>query len=113
MANTSYKKAATRQANRPDNTIQREAAGSQAFGRRNFIAMIAAGVLIVLGFVLMAGPSSTPETFEPDIFSTRRIVVGPTLAFLGFVAMAIAIIIKPGTAKVDQTDNEDKTTWIG
>lgn len=99
MAKTSYKKTDAGRASRPDNTIQREAAGSQAFGRRNFIAMIVAGVLIVLGFVLMAGPSSTPEAFEPDIFSTRRIVVGPTLAFLGFVAMAVAIIIKPGVSK--------------
>ena len=53
----------------------------------NFVPMAAAGVLIVLGFVLMLGAGST------DIFSTRRIVVGPCLAFIGFVAMAAAIII--------------------
>lgn len=75
--------------------IVREEKGSQAFGRRNFIAMGIAGALIVIGFLLMLGPSSTQETFEPDIFSSRRIVVGPTLAFLGFLTMAIAIIISP------------------
>ena len=57
----------------------------------NFVAM--AGVLIVLGFVLMLGAGSTVDAFNPDIFSTRRIVVGPCLAFIGFVAMAAAIII--------------------
>ena len=34
------------------------------------------------------------ETFNNDIFSTRRIVAGPTMAFIGFVAMAISIIFK-------------------
>ena len=63
--------------------------------RGNFIGMAMAGVLIVLGFVLMLGGSSTATEFNPDIFSTRRIVVGPIIAFLGFVAMAVAIIIDP------------------
>ncbi|MBP3589475.1 MAG: DUF3098 domain-containing protein, partial [Muribaculaceae bacterium] len=54
-----------------------------------------AGAMIVLGFILMLGGSTTEAEFNPDIFSTRRIVVGPAIAFLGFVAMAIAIIIKP------------------
>lgn len=60
--------------------------------RLNFIIMIIAGVLIVLGFLLMTGSSSTPEEFNPDIFSTRRIVIGPLFAFLGFVLMGIGII---------------------
>ena len=42
----------------------------------------------------MLGGSSTDE-FNPDIFSVRRIVVGPTIAFIGFVSMAVAIILKP------------------
>lgn len=66
-----------------------------ALGRLNFICMGVAGLMIVAGFLLMLGPSSTVENFEPDIFSTRRIVVGPLIAFLGFVAMAIAIIVMP------------------
>ena len=61
--------------------------------RGNFIGMAIAGAMIVLGFLLMLGGSSTAEAFNPDIFSTRRIVVGPIIAFLGFVLMAVAIII--------------------
>lgn len=61
----------------------------------NFAAMCGAGVLIVLGFILMLGSSSSVEGFNADIFSTRRIVVGPFIAFIGFVAMAVAIIIDP------------------
>ena len=52
-------------------------------------------VLIVVGFLLMVGEPSGTEVFNADIFSTRRIVIGPMLAFLGYVAMALAIIIKP------------------
>lgn len=63
--------------------------------KNNFIAMGIAAVLIFVGFLLMLGDSSTTESFNQDIFSTRRIVVGPLIAFIGFVAMAIAIIIKP------------------
>lgn len=63
--------------------------------RNNFMLMIAAGVLIVLGFVLIAGSSSTVDAFNEDIFSTRRIVVGPMLSFLGFVLMGVAIVVKP------------------
>lgn len=63
--------------------------------KANFVAMAVAGAMIVIGFLLMLGGSSTVEEFNPDIFSTRRIVVGPCIAFLGFVAMAVAIIIDP------------------
>lgn len=65
----------------------------------NFWLMAIAGALIVVGFVLMTGSSSGIEEFNPDIFSTRRIVVGPTLSFLGFVLMGIAIIVKPKAKK--------------
>ncbi|MCM1066616.1 MAG: DUF3098 domain-containing protein [Muribaculaceae bacterium] len=67
--------------------------------RPNFIAMAVAGAMIVTGFLLMLGGSSTVDAFNPDIFSTRRIVVGPAIAFLGFVAMAGAIIIDPEKLK--------------
>lgn len=67
--------------------------------RANFVAMAIAGLMIVVGFLLMLGGSSTETEFNPDIFSTRRIVVGPCIAFLGFVAMAIAIIIDPAHIK--------------
>ncbi len=63
--------------------------------KNNFIFMAIAGLMIVVGFLLMLGGSSTPEEFNPDIFSTRRIVVGPTIAFIGFVAMGFAIIYRP------------------
>lgn len=63
--------------------------------RNNFILMIASGIMIVLGFILMTGSASGIDEYNPEIFSTRRIVVGPFISFLGFVLMAVAIIIRP------------------
>lgn len=66
-----------------------------ALSGMNFIFMAISGLMIIGGFLLMLGPSSTVDHFEPDIFSTRRIVIGPLVAFLGFVAMAVAIMVTP------------------
>lgn len=60
----------------------------------NFILMGIAGAMIVIGFLLMCGDSSSIEQFNSEIFSTRRIVVGPTIAFLGFIFMAFGIIYR-------------------
>lgn len=68
---------------------------NRPLGRNNFILMAIAGGMIILGFLLMLGGSSTEEAFNPDIFSTRRIVVGPAIAFIGFIFMGFGIIRKP------------------
>lgn len=60
--------------------------------RTNFILMGISVLMIVVGFLLMLGGSTTHEGFNPDIFSTRRIVIGPAISFIGFIFMAIAII---------------------
>ncbi len=60
----------------------------------NFVLMAVCGLLIVVGFLLMLGGSNDGAQFNDDIFSTRRVVVGPALSFIGFVAMAFAIIYK-------------------
>lgn len=65
------------------------------FVKLNFYLMGACIALIVIGFLLMSGSGSSMENgFNPDIFSTRRIVVGPTITFLGFLLMAFAIIYR-------------------
>lgn len=70
------------------------------FGRANYIAMAVCVAMIVVGFILMAGSGSSVEGgFNPDIFSTRRIVVGPAITFLGFLCMVFAILIKPKSDK--------------
>ena len=83
--------------------IKRNEFDTLPLGRNNFIMMAVAGAMIVIGFLLMLGGSSTEEAFNPDIFSTRRIVVGPLLSFLGFVLMAVAIMFRKNSS-----DSNDK-----
>ncbi len=66
-----------------------------AFGRMNFILLAAGMLVVILGFILMSGGSSTEEAYNPDIFSTRRIVVAPIVCLLGFVSMIYAVVHKP------------------
>lgn len=75
--------------------IERQDFATLPLARNNFIVMAIAGAMIVAGFLLMLGGTSTAEAFNPDIFSTRRIVVGPAICFLGFVLMAVAVCLKP------------------
>ena len=66
------------------------------FRRINFYMMGGCMLLIITGFLLMLGSGSTVEGgFNPDIFSTRRIAIGPAFTFLGFLLMAFAIIWSP------------------
>lgn len=66
----------------------------------NFWMMAACVAMIIIGFALMSGGAADTDTaFNPEIFSTRRLVVGPTIAFLGFLFMAFAIIWTPKKKK--------------
>jgi hypothetical protein len=43
---------------------------------------------------LMTG-STTEVEFNPDIFRTRRITIGPMISLFGFVFIIFAILYKP------------------
>lgn len=80
--------------------LEKMTPAQRPFGKINYILMGCCMLLIIVGFLLMSGPGSTVENgFNPEIFSTRRIVIGPLIAFLGFLLMAPAIIYKPRTNK--------------
>jgi hypothetical protein len=51
-------------------------------------------VIIVIGFALMVGAPSGADEYNPDIFSFRRITVGPMVALFGFMIMIFAILFK-------------------
>ena len=66
-----------------------------AFDKTNFILLAVGMCIVILGFILMTGPGSTETTFEPDIFSVRRIKAAPVVCFFGFIFMIYAILRKP------------------
>ncbi len=65
-----------------------------AFGRMNFILLAVSMLVVILGFILMSGSSTTDDAYNPDIFSTRRIVVAPIVCLLGFLSMIYAVVHK-------------------
>ena len=64
------------------------------FGRMNFILLAISMVIVVIGFILMAGDGSTDQAYNPDIFSARRIKVAPLVCLFGFVSMIYAVVHK-------------------
>ena len=66
-----------------------------AFDKMNYILLAVGMAVLVLGFILMSGGSSSEAAYDPDIFSARRIKVAPVVCLLGFVSMIYAVIRKP------------------
>jgi len=87
-----------------------------AFGKENFVLIAIAVLLIIIGFVLMSGGGAPDEvSFNPAIFSVRRIVVAPIVTVLGFGLVVVGILKKPkempdnGLAEVEVgTSNDQK-----
>jgi hypothetical protein len=64
-----------------------------ALGKQNLVLIGAGVVIIILGFILMMGAPSG-ETYNPDIFSFRRIVLAPGVALFGFLFVIFGILKK-------------------
>ena len=61
--------------------------------RINLILIGISFVIIVIGFALMVGEPSG-EVYNLDIFSFRRITLGPMISLFGFVCMIFAILYR-------------------
>ena len=66
-----------------------------AFDKMNYILLAVGMAIVVLGFIWMSGGGSTDTSYDPDIFSARRIKVAPVVCLLGFVSMIYAVMRKP------------------
>ena len=66
-----------------------------AFGKNNLILIAIGMVVVIIGFLLMTGPSTTVDHFEADIFSVRRVRIAPVICLIGFVMMIYAVLKKP------------------
>ncbi|KGN76311.1 membrane protein [Porphyromonas macacae] len=66
------------------------------YGKKNYFIMGLSVLLIILGFILMSGGRSVDGiTYNPEIFSARRIVVAPIVCLSGFFLMIYAILVNP------------------
>ena len=73
-----------------------------AFDHVNFLLLAVCMAIVVIGFLLMAGPGSTETVYNPDIFSARRIKVAPVVCLVGFVGMVYAVLRKSKDAVSDE-----------
>lgn len=65
-----------------------------AFGKTNFILIGCSMLIVVIGFLMMTGASSSNEAFDADIFSAMRIKVAPIVCLVGFVSIIGGIMYK-------------------
>ena len=66
-----------------------------AFDKVNYILLAVGMAVVVLGFILMSGGSSSETAYDPDIFSVRRIKVAPVVCLLAFVSTLYAVLSNP------------------
>jgi hypothetical protein len=66
-----------------------------AFGKINYILMIAGLAVLLLGFILMiGGGSENPDVFNEEIFNFQRLTLAPILILAGFAIEIYAIMKK-------------------
>jgi hypothetical protein len=67
-----------------------------AFGKENYMIMLAGVALVIIGFILMTGGGSKdPNVFNEDMFDFRRLTLSPILILVGFGLGIVAIMKRP------------------
>ena len=56
------------------------------------IILLIACMLIIIGYLLMSGDGTMEQAFNPDVFSTRRIVVAPMFCLAGYLLVVVGIL---------------------
>lgn len=80
---------------------------SFAFGKMNYLLLIAGVVILFLGYICLAGGGSKdPTVFNDSLFNTRRLVVAPILIVGGLVVEIFAIMIRPNDKKEAESSEE-------
>lgn len=75
------------------------------FDKQNYIFMAIGFVVILLGYILMAGgKADNPAVFSDAIFNTRRITLAPILIMIGFAIEVYAILKKPADNSAEKSD---------
>jgi uncharacterized membrane protein len=71
-----------------------------ALGKENLSLLMIGFLIIIVGFVLMIGGSSSdPKIFNKEIFNFQRITLAPIVIMAGFILEIFAIMRKPGSKK--------------
>jgi hypothetical protein len=64
-------------------------------GKTNFILIAAGAAVVIIGFFLLSGGGAEDvETFNPEVFSPRRMNIAPITILLGYGIVMWGIIKK-------------------
>ena len=63
--------------------------------RTDSLVLLLSSVLVISGFILMAGESTTETAFCQDVFSRRRIEIAPLLCLAGYLLMMVGVVWRP------------------
>lgn len=75
------------------NIKKEEQKSGMPLSKINYLLMAVGAIIIVVGFILMAGGTeATPENFSYNIFSWRRITLAPIVVIVGFAFEIFAIM---------------------
>lgn len=75
------------------NKLSNENDNKMPLTMKNYLLIAIGVVIIILGFVLMAGgDAATAEEFNRNIFSFRRITLAPIVVIAGFAFEIYAIL---------------------
>lgn len=67
-----------------------------ALSKENYRLLAIGFIIIVIGFLLMiGGKAESPDVFNEEVFSFRRITLAPIVVLFGFVFEIYAIMKKP------------------
>lgn len=90
-----------------------------ALPKKNLMLLAVGFVIILVGFVLMIGGGAEGTEFNPEVYSTQRVTVGPMIALFGFIFEIFAILWLPaekeetGIVVSDEYDrSENKETGL-
>ena len=73
------------------------------FNAKNYALMGAGLLVVVVGFILMSGGGDhTVTQFDESIYSVRRITIAPIMVLLGFVTVALGIMLRFNKANKDE-----------
>lgn len=81
------------------------------FTRVNLYVLLGSILLLVLGYILMSGGSSPDGvTFNPEVFSARRIRIAPIVCVLGYAGIIVAILWRRKSDYRGDKESSDHTT---
>jgi uncharacterized integral membrane protein len=76
------------------------------FAKENYILMIVGVLLIVIGFIFMAGGAQSGNEFDYDeIYSPMRITIAPIIVVLGFIVEVVALFYRSKSMKNQPTES--------